>query len=247
MTPEIEGMLKLQSLDIRAGLLQKEIDQLPKHVADIERKLEAHTRKLEVDRAALAANLRDRKSFEDDIKVQNQKISKLREQTLQAKTNEQYRAFQHEIEYCEKEIKGIEDRILERLAAAEPLEKNVKAAEAALDEERKKVEAQKDHARKRTSEDQEFLRQALEEREKVAELVGPKLLSEYTRIRRKWKGGTAIADATDGRCSACQMKLRPQYFQQLRRQDKLMYCESCGRILLYKPPVSLEHEIHQRA
>src|SRR5690242_20591196 len=93
MTPDLQAVLKLQTLDTRAAALQKEIESLPKQVAEIEKKLEAHTRKLDVDRNGLAANLKERKSKEDDIKVQEQKISKLRDQMLQAKTNDQYRAF----------------------------------------------------------------------------------------------------------------------------------------------------------
>jgi predicted nucleic acid-binding Zn-ribbon protein len=244
MTPEIQAVVKLQSLDERAAAFQKEIGALPKHVSEIEKKLESHIRKLDIDRAALAANQRDRKRFEDDIKVQEQKISKLKDQMLQAKTNEQYRAFQHEIEYCENEIRKAEDKILDLMSASEPLEKNVKAAEVALAEEKKQVEQEKDHARKRTAEDEAFLKQVIEERRQTAASVDPKLLSQYERIRQRWKG-VAIADATNGRCAACQIALRPQFFQDLKRGEKLLFCESCGRILYYNPPVNLEHEIHQ--
>src|SRR6266550_9340377 len=113
MSPDIKAILRIQSLDLRGAELEKEISALPKHIAQIEKALDAHLRKLDVDRAALAGNQRDRKRLDDDIKVQEQKISKLRDQMLLAKTNEQYRAFQHEIEFCEKEISKAEDKILE--------------------------------------------------------------------------------------------------------------------------------------
>lgn len=245
MTPDLQAVLKLQNLDTRAAALQKEIEALPKQVAEIEKKLESHTRKLDVDRSVLAANLKERKSKEDDIKVQEQKMSKLRDQMLQAKTNEQYRAFQNEITYCETEIRKAEDRILELMGEAEPLEKNVKIAEAALKEEKVKVDAEKERAQKRTAEDKELLKQASDERKTVSASLQPQTLAHYERIRKRWNG-IVIADATDGRCSACQMKLRPQYFQELRRGDKLYFCESCGRIVYYNPPVNLEHEIHSK-
>jgi predicted nucleic acid-binding Zn-ribbon protein len=245
MTPELEAVLKLQTLDRRAAELLKEIESLPKQVADIEKKLEVHTRKVEVDRNVMNGNQKERKLLEDDIKVQEQKMSKLRDQMTQAKTNDQYRAFQNEITYCETAIRKAEDRILELMGEAEPLEKNVKAAEVALKEERAKVEAEKDRARQRTAEDKEFLRQASEERENVAATIPAPTLAHYERIRKRWRG-VAIADATEGRCAACQMRLRPQYFQELRHADKLYFCESCGRILYYNPPVNLEHEMHSK-
>src|SRR4029077_11049071 len=109
MLYDIKLVIRLQDLDNRVAELTKEVAALPKHIAEIERKLETHERKLEADRAALTATQRDRKSFEGEIQEQQQKSSKLKDQMLEAKTNEQYRAFQHEIEYCETEIRSSED------------------------------------------------------------------------------------------------------------------------------------------
>src|SRR6266851_854088 len=203
MTPDIQAVIRLQGLDIRAGQLQKEIAELPKHIAQIEKALDQHKRKLDADRSALAANQRDRKRLEDDIKVQELKISKLRDQTLQAKTNEQYRAFQNEIEFCQKETKKAEDRILELMSEADPLDKNVKAAEAALKAEQQQVEREKEHARLHTAKDEQFLKDVLTERAEIVSSIDKRLVADYERIRKRWKG-LAIANATDGRCSACQ-------------------------------------------
>src|ERR1039458_7963241 len=112
MLPDLKLVIRLQEIDYRLSALSKEISALPKHIAEIEKKLVAHERKLDADRAALAANQKERKKCETDIQAQDQKISKLKDQTLSAKTNDQYRAFQNEIEYCQKEIRRLEDRIL---------------------------------------------------------------------------------------------------------------------------------------
>src|SRR5436853_6700318 len=147
MLPDLNWAIRLQEIDNRLVELTREIAGLPIHIAEIEKKLISHERKLEADRAALSANQKERKKCEGDIQIQEQKISKLKDQMLQAKTNEQYRAFQHEIEFCEKEIRKFEDRILELMGESEPLEKNVKAADAALQAERKQVESEKERAR----------------------------------------------------------------------------------------------------
>lgn len=139
MSPDLILAIRLQDLDQRIADLQKEISALPKHIVHIETALDQHTRRLEADRAALAANQNDRRKMEGDIQLQEQKVSKLRDQMLGAKTNEQYKAFQSEIEYCQKEIRAAEDRILDLMSESEPLERNVKAAEAALNRERAHV------------------------------------------------------------------------------------------------------------
>src|ERR1700743_2000919 len=97
MHPDTNLVIKLQSLDQRAAVLEKEVAGLPKHIATIEKALDGHLRKLEVDKAALTANQKERKRIEGEIQMSQQKISKLRDQMAGAKNNEQYKAFQHEI------------------------------------------------------------------------------------------------------------------------------------------------------
>ena len=242
MLQDLALALRLQALDRKIVSLETEIATLPKHIAETEKKLESHTRRLDADRAAFTANQRERKKLEGDIQMQEQKISKLRDQTLQAKTNEQYRAFQNEIGYAEGEIRKAEDRILDLMEQSEPLEKNVKAAEQDLKAQQQHVESEKKSARERTAIDKEELQRTNAERQTVVAEMTPAFYREYERIRKKTRNHP-IADATEGRCDACQISLRPQFFQDLRRGDKVMFCESCGRILTYNPVVDVSGDI----
>jgi predicted nucleic acid-binding Zn-ribbon protein len=237
MLPDIERAIRLQILDDRTAVLTKEIAALPKHIAETEKKLEAHQRRLDVDRAALAANQKGRKSAEIDIQAAEQKISKLKTQMMDAKNNDQYKAFQHEIDFCQQEIGSHETKILELMAAAEPLDKAVKSAEAALAVEKKAVEAEKASARDRTASDQKEIESLKQERTKIVTDMAPKIASEYDRIR-KGRAGVAIAEVIAGRCSKCNMMVRPQFFQELKKGESIMVCESCKRMLYWNPPQS---------
>jgi predicted nucleic acid-binding Zn-ribbon protein len=242
MLQDLALALRLQALDRKIASLENEIATLPKHIGEIEKRLESHTRRLEVDRAALAANQRDRKKLEGDIQVHEQKISKLKDQMLQAKTNEQYKAFQNEIAYAEGEMRKAEDKILDLMERSEPLDKNVKAAEEQLNQERQHVEAEKKRAHERTAADRKQLGDAYAGRTSITQEMNPKFYADYERIRKKTKN-TPIADATEGRCDACQIALRPQFFQDLRRGDQIMFCETCGRILTYNPVMDIPSDV----
>src|ERR1039457_1860999 len=242
MTADLELISRLQTIDQKIGELQREVATLPKHIAKIEKTLDSHVRRLEADRAALAANQKERKGLEEDVKVQQQKISKLRDQMLLAKTNEQYRAFQHEIEYGEKAIRKHEDRILDLMGEAEPLEVNVKKADAALKQEKRQVEAEKTHAREATAKDEKLLEGLQADRKAAVTALKPAVNRTYERIRKKWNG-SVIAEVVEGRCSACQIMLRPQFNQDLKRGEEMMFCESCGRIVYVNPPVSFEEDL----
>jgi predicted nucleic acid-binding Zn-ribbon protein len=232
-------VIRLQEVDNRLADLRREISALPKHIGEIEKKLVAHERKLEADRAALAANQKERKKCDGDIQAQEQKISKLKDQTLEAKTNDVYRAFQNEIEFCQKEIRKSEDRILELMTESEPLDRNVKVAEAALKAEKAQVEAEKQVARERTAIDQKASADLQKERAEIVAGITPAVYQRYTRVC-KMRRGIGVAEAVDGRCSVCNMSMRLQFFQELRRGDQVMACESCLRILYYNPPQAVD-------
>jgi predicted nucleic acid-binding Zn-ribbon protein len=239
MLPDLKLVIRLQEIDNRLRELAGEISALPKHIAAIEKKMVTHERKLEADRAALAANQNERKRCDAEIQAQQQKISKLKDQMLQAKTNDQYRAFQSEIEFCEKEIRASEDRILQLMTEAESLDRNVKAAEAECKTEKAHVEREKADARERTAAHEHSAAELKKERASIASSVTPSVLQRYERVRKS-RRGIAVGEAIEGRCSVCNMSMRLQFFQDLKRGDEVMACESCQRILYYNPPEPVE-------
>ena len=239
MLPDLKLVIRLQDIDLRVAELSKEIATLPLHIAEIEKKLVSHERKLEADRGALVANQKERRKCEGDIQLQEQKISKLKDQMTTAKTNEVYRAFQNEIDFCQKEIRKYEDRILELMGESEPLEKNVKTAEVALKAEKEQVEREKNAARERTAADRKAVSELQTERSEIAKSVTPVAYKTYERARSA-RRGIGVAEVIDGRCTACNIALRPQFFQDLKRGESILNCESCQRILYYNPPQAVE-------
>lgn len=245
MQPDLARALEVQELDLRILALTTEIAELPKQIAAIEKLLEEHVRRLELDKTALSGNLKDRKKHETEIQGHEQKISKLKDQMMQAKTNEQLWAFQKEIGFFEAEISKSEDRILAQMMDAEKIEAKVKLSQAALDEEKKAVEAQKADATRRTSSDKAELAEIRVRRKSLAAAIDPALLATYEKLHAKMRDGVAIAQAEDGYCKVCRMLIRPQLYTELRIGVKILICENCRRLLYYaEPPVNVEAEMN---
>ncbi len=239
MILDLNLVIQLQDMDSRISELRHEIASLPKHIAQIEKALESHIRKVEADRATLSANQRERDQLELEVQSLEQKISKLKDQQFQVRTNEQFAAFKREIEYCQNTIRQHEDRILDRMGEAEALERNVTSAQADLSRERRQVEAEQQQARQRTDEDQKALAELERQRREAVAALSPEVYAAYERIHKRRKG-LAVAEAVDGRCSACHLALRLQFFQDVKRGDQVMFCHSCGCILYYNPPPEAE-------
>lgn len=248
MHPDVRTALSLQSVDLQRAELQREIATLPKQIAEIEKQLASHLHKLDLDKAAEEANKRDRKNLEGEVQQQNQKISKLRDQMMGSKiTNEQYRAFQHEIEFCERAIRKAEDRILDLMGEYERLEKAVKAAEEALAAEKKVVEGEKAKATARTNEDKAQLARLTAERNELSSTLPKDLLNTYERMRTKLKDGRVVVEAAGGLCSGCRLSLRPQYFEEVKKGQQVCQCENCRRILYHQVVESFEDIADQPA
>jgi uncharacterized protein len=233
MLPAIENLLKLQDTDKEIRRLQDEIAEFPKRVAVIEHKLAGTRAQLEKAQAAVKADEAARRKYDTAINDLRGKISKYRDQSLDVKTNEQYKALLHEIQFAEKEIAANEDKILELMVNADARDKEVKAAQAELKAETAEIEQEKEQARQRTAEDEKLLSEWRAKRDQVRGGVDESLLRHYERVS-KFRG-SGISEVRNQKCMACQVMLRPQTYNDVRSGQQTVVCDSCQRILYFNP------------
>ena len=245
MHPDVGKALHLQEVDRIISDLRREIASLPKYIAEIEKALGSRLKTLEVDKSVLTANQLERKKLEGEGKDHQTKISKLKDQMLGAKTNEQYKAFQKEIDYCETAIRKCDDRALQLMEEAEPLSKNVSVAESGLAEEKRGVEGRKKEAAAQTARDKTELVRFLAERATLTASISRPLMSTYERLHKRMHDGRVIAKVVDSTCMSCNMSIRPQYMADLKLGSEFLACENCRRILYIEAlPVDVEAQMN---
>jgi predicted nucleic acid-binding Zn-ribbon protein len=240
MLPDIENLLRLQDADKEIRRLQDEIAEFPKRVAVIEQKLAGTKAQLDKAQATIKADEAARRKYDTSINDLRGKISKYRDQSLDVKTNEQYKALLHEIQFAEKEIAANEDKILELMVNADTRDKEVKAAQAELKAETAEIEKEKEQARQRTAEDEKLLTEWHAKRDQMRSGVNPDLLRHYERVS-KFRG-SGISEVRDHKCTACQVILRPQTYNEVRSGQQTVVCDSCQRILYFNPADELAHQ-----
>src|SRR5947209_12393451 len=143
MNPDLEKLIELDKVSQEISRLKDEVAALPKKVAEIETKLSAAKAQVDAAKAAIKGQEANKRKFESDIQDWQQKISKFREQSLAVKTNEQYKALMHEIEFAEKHIAECEEQILVSLESADGFNNALKTAEAELKFETAEIEKEK--------------------------------------------------------------------------------------------------------
>ena len=231
MLPDIENLLKLQDTDKEIRRLQDEIAEFPKRVAVIEQKLAGTKAQLEKAQGAVKADEAARRKYDTAINDLRGKISKYRDQSLDVKTNDQYKALLHEIQFAEKEIAGNEDKILELMVNADARDKEVKAAQAELKAETAEIEQEKEQARQRTAEDENLLAEWRAKRDEIRKGIDEDLLRHFERVS-KFRG-SGISEVRDQQCMACRVMLRPQTYNEVRSGLQTIICDSCQRILYF--------------
>ena len=242
MHPDLIGIVQVQQLDQKAAELTKLIDSLPKEIQALQSQLDDFIHTHEERKKRVAANLKERKDLESEIKATQEKIAKHKDQLYQVKTNDQYRAMLKEIEGEEGEIRKIEDQILEKMIESEEIQKLVQEAAARLEGEKARVASEI----KRIEDERQRhidVRAGLETRRKeLAATLSESVLALYERIRT-YRASPAVAEVRDGLCTACNVLLRPQAYNELRRNDAVMTCENCSRIQYYiEPPAEEQTE-----
>jgi uncharacterized protein len=235
MNPRLEQLLLLQRAESDLKRAEGELSDIPRRRSQMEAALAAERTRLDTSKAALDECQKARRRHEGELQDLEAKRSRYKGQLMDVKTNKEYTAMLHEIEGVEREIRSREDMILAEMEKAESLVAEVKREEEVFrrEEGSHKTQAQALEQRARTLQEEAARHSA--ERDAVAAKLDTDTLELFQRVARL--RGVAVAEAKDGMCQVCHLKLRLQMYSELKRNDEIVQCPQCNRILFYEPPV----------
>ncbi len=234
MHPDLQNLIHLQDLVLGIDRFRKRIDEIPSAQQALDARLATQTAVVEAVKKRVADNQAARRDIDKQLAEMNARLSKFKNQLMEVKTNKEYQAMQKEMGHAQEEIGVHETHMLEKMEETDGLTAELKAAEAALKaaqaeitSERKKLDAER-------ATDQQELERLVSERDQVAGQISAEAMKIFERVSHGRKG-IAMAEARDGLCVVCHVRLRPQIFNEVRRNDQLIQCDSCTRILYHVP------------
>jgi len=234
MHADLERLIALQRLDSAAQDAERRLAEEPERLKAIDARLDEGRHQVEQAKEHLTVSQNARRALEKDVSVHQGRLSKFREQAMAVKTNQEYHAIQHEIAFAQSEIKAIEDQILERMLEADELTSALKRAEAELAATLKACDADRRALAAEQIELKALLERVRSERQALVAALDPTAFATFELVARR-RNGVGVAEARGGVCTICHLRLRPQVFNTIRRNEEIIRCDSCGRILYFVP------------
>jgi predicted nucleic acid-binding Zn-ribbon protein len=239
MLPELERLIQLQEIETRTADARKRIADAPARIAALDARLSAARQDMATAKQAHADNQVHRRTIEKDLVAAQQRLSKSKEQLMEVKTNQEYHAMQSQIAAGTTEVGRVEELMLVNMMEADDVTARVKKAEAALKTAEASVSTERKAIETESTDMERVVAASQEERNALVPQIDRRHLEMFERVL-KARQGVAVTEAIDGHCSVCHVSLRPQVYNTIRRNDQIVQCDHCQRILYFSG-------VHQRS
>lgn len=239
MSPELEKLIQLQDIDVRVFDLTDRLEAIPAERQQIEdefRQQTADFHSLEESRDDARA---ERRRIELDLAQYEEQHEKFKADLMRVRNQKEYGTILREIDATKKSIGALETETLQLMEKIEGLDKQLADLAPEQTRRRGEVDASLSELDAEVARINAELSELRATRQSLTVDISPNMLRVYDRIAQKRKG-RAMSEARGeiggtGKCSACNMSLRPQVFSDIRRGDELIVCDNCNRILFYRP------------
>lgn len=240
MKEDLAKLVDLQITDTNIRRLKQSVESAQERRASLEQEFEQHAfsiREVQKRRDDLHAERADNERQIAEIKTYLERADR---NLKHAQNQKEYETAMREIDALQKQVGALETKVVELMASAEEVEKELESrAEEinSLDSKRDEALAAFDaqlHA------DEAELATENSKREAVFVTLPAQLAAVYNRLAQRSRDGIAVAEVVNGSCSACNMSLRPQMNVEVKKGNQIVTCENCSRILYIAAPKEAE-------
>jgi uncharacterized protein len=244
--PALTSLLALHSLDSAAASERKRLAEIPAAEQALTEAVTAARSVADGLKARLLDNNEKRRALEKEVAVVDSHLARFENHKAAVKTNQEFTALLHEISVAKADKDRLEEQQLVLMEEADGIAAELKTAERALADEMKRADAARAELEAERKQIETHLTRLAGERSAAAATVEPRTLALYEQLL-KGRKGVAVARMTGDICEACHVRLRPHVTQQIRRNDSVVQCDNCQRILYYVAPAATPSSEPERA
>jgi hypothetical protein len=224
-------LYQLQQIDNQLDELEDLRGDLPNMVRDLEEKINSFIQDIEAKEKEQKDSITKRDDNEDEIEKLKENQKKFKAQLYQVRNNKEYDALTKEIDHTEEQINKLEAENNSLADRSKVLTLEMEEITPKLDELKQELKVKEADLKEIIKANEREESKLLDERKKFESEVKKNDLSAYMRIR-KAKKGLAVATIKRSACSGCHNIVPSQRQLEIRRNNRLFFCEYCGRILV---------------
>ncbi|HEX5133072.1 MAG TPA: C4-type zinc ribbon domain-containing protein [Candidatus Krumholzibacteria bacterium] len=209
-----------------------ELQKLPIEIAKLDRAIAELDAREKTDGERVEALGKARRETERALREHEEHLRKCRGQQSLVKTNEEYTAMLKEIANLEKAIGEDEEKILVLMDDLDAAQQVASSSAGTIATERAKLREQRQALDARATALAVEVDRLTREKPKILAEISPPLLKRYERLADRF-GDLAVTRVENEHCGACRHQVQPQVAVEVRNNDQLITCQSCGRILVH--------------
>ena len=236
MLEDLKYLVQLQKIDLRIKEQELAQEEFPAAVVELKEQIEAASKECDAITEKLNTALTDKQNWEDQVEKAHAGLEKSQERLNSIKTNREYDAVHAEIEAQKNIINSAEQRRNNLSAEITKLETSLSEKQSDVEQIKSENEPKIQDLQAKIDAIDSTIAEITIERDAVTPHLDKHLLRQYDMIRTKRKNGRAVSEITTTRtCSVCYKVLEPQLYNEIRRMTKIILCQSCGSIMIWRP------------
>mgnify|MGYP003705853411 CR=1 FL=1 len=229
--PEFQKLLLLHSRDRRYQKLIEELEELPKDLARMDKKIEIERESVELAMAEWKDLETLNNTLEKEILSHNDSINRQRNKQLEVKKNEEYQALENEIANLQSKIDGLENQQIEVLLKIDGARETAELAQGKITERVEEMQAQRDKRASLGEERKTEVEELKSEIEETRKEIEPIFMSTYDRVSKIVSRPPYMAPIMDQKCSGCHLRVSNDVVSSVLVEKKITQCDQCGRIV----------------
>lgn len=232
MQETLQLLIELQEIERKIKILAEHKARAPKEIAALKKKEKEAEARLEDKKMILESGKKLRRELEGELEDLEGRKTKSKQKLLEVKSNKEYQASLKEIDDIEELVRGREDQIIEQMESADDLDRQIREHKLLVVEASKKLEEEGAQLEKEAKKADLLIMGLEEQKEQLKPKIPSDLLKKYQFLRDK-RAGVALAPVHSGTCGVCHMNLPAQTFIDLQRNETMMNCPNCLRIIYW--------------
>jgi predicted nucleic acid-binding Zn-ribbon protein len=230
---QLELLWELQKIDLELKSIKEGRDRYPKEMKKLEEKQKIERERIQKEKEKVESLEKKRRQREGQLNVEQEKIKRAEGRMSEVKTNKEYQALLSEIDAIKEANSRMEEEILQVLDEIDEIKKDLLKREKEVGVILERIEVERKKLQEKIAHDEKAWNEQMERREVLSRQIESKLFKLYNTLKEK-RQGVGVVSAKNETCQGCFVNVPPQMFIEVQKNNILIRCPNCNRILYWE-------------